>query len=392
MAVSLDDLTTPMSVNDVTESIYEVLAALGVNTATWKPGAVVRTIIAACAVVLSAFSELMAVIAKSGWLELAEGNWLKLVAIHVFGVAETDLEATFAAGDVTLTNGGGGVYGPFAINDVVVKNTATGKTYRNAAPFSLGALSSVTVEFTAVEAGSASTSAPGAIDALVTTMLGVTVANAASVVGSDELSDPQIRTLCLEKRSALSPNGPRDAYAFFARTAKRQDGTPVGVTRVAVSRSSTTGVVTVTVANDSGGISGDQNDPATDLGAVALALRQNVVPDAITLDVRSATAVTIPIIYTVWVSSALNMTSAQLQAAVVGKLIDFFKTQPIGGNVLTTLPGTIFTDAIVTAIGSTRPEIVHVVLSIPGGPVPLGVTDVALLGAVTCTAFNVVAS
>lgn len=392
MAISLDDLTTPMSVDDVTTSIYEVLAALGVNTTTWKPGAVVRTIIAACAVVLSAFSELMALIAKSGWLELAEGNWLKLVAIHVFGINESDLEATFASGNVTLTNGGGGVYGPFAVDDVVVKNTATGKTFRNAAPFSLGALSSVTVTFTAVEAGSGSTSAPGAIDSLVTTMLGVTVSNATSLVGSDDLDDPTIRTLCLEKRSALSPNGPRDAYAYFARTARRQDGTLVGVTRVAVSKSSTTGQVTVTVASDTGGISGIATDPTTDLGAVDLAIKQNVVPDAVTETTLSATSVTIPIVYTVWVSAALNMTAQEVQDAITAKLISFFSTQPIGGVLIGLPPGVVFADAIRTAIGSTRPEILHVVLSSPAADVPLGATDVPLLGAVTCTAVNVVST
>jgi Baseplate J-like protein len=383
MAISLDDLTTPLSVDDVTESIYNVLAALGVNTATWKPGAVVRTIIAAAAVVLSAFSELMALIAKSGWLELAEGNWLKLVAIHVFGIDEASLEATFAAGQVTLTNTGGGVFGPFAPGDVVVKNTTTGKTYRNTEAFSLAALGTATFGIEAIEAGAASTSAPGAIDALVTTMIGVTVSNAASVVGTDDLSDTAVRTLCLEKRSALSPNGPRDAYAFFARTAKRTDGTLVGVSRVHVTSSSTTGFVTVTVAGPSGAISGTATDPTTDLGAVDSAIKQNVVPDAVTEVTQSANPAVIGLSYDLWIYTDANLTDQQVRDLVTAEWASFMVTQPIGGNVIAPAPGKVFVDAIRAAVGSVRPEIFHVVISSPASDVVLGDADVPMPGAIT---------
>lgn len=387
MAISLDDLTTPMTVDEITQSIYSVLAAVGVNTTTWKPGAVVRTIIAAVAVVMAAFTVLTSLIAKSGWLELAEGDWLTLVARHVFGVERQT--ATFATGEITLVNGGGGVFGPFAIGDAVFKNTTTGKTYRNAAGFSLGALGTVTVAIQAVEAGSASTSGPTAIDALVTTMLSVTVSNAASVVGLDDESDPSLRTRCLEKRSSLSPNGPRDAYAFFARAAVRTtDGSSVGVTRVRVTAVSSTGNVTVTVANATGAVSGTAGNPATDLGAVDQTIKLNVVPDGITETTQSATPQTIGLGYDLWIYADANLSDAAIQALVATKWATFMTTQPIGGNVISPAPGKVFVDAIRAAIGSVRPEIFHVVVSAPGADVVLADTDVPLPGTITTQAIH----
>jgi hypothetical protein len=91
----LDELTTPLTTDQVKARIYATLASVGVSTTSWKPGAVVRTMIAACAIVMAALSELTANIARSGFLELAEDKWLALVAHHVYGVDK--VYATFAA-------------------------------------------------------------------------------------------------------------------------------------------------------------------------------------------------------------------------------------------------------------------------------------------------------
>lgn len=388
MPASLESLTTPITVDEATASIYGVLAAVGAKTTTWKKGAVVRTIIAAVALILSSLSELMALIARSGFLELAEGDWLTLVARHVFGVERID--ATFAAGFVTLTNTGGGVFNPDA-GDIIVKNTVSGQTYRNTDAFSLGALGILTIGITAVEAGARGTSAAGYIDSFETPLINVTVTNAAAVVGLDAETDPELRTRCLEKRSSLSPNGPRDAYAYFAKTATRADGTNVGVSRVRVSASSTTGQVTVTVASPTGAVSGDATDPATDLGAVDFAIKRNVVPDGVTETTQTATALIFNITYELWIYATVNLTDAEIGALVEARLETFFTTQPIGGNVIGTDPGKVFQDAIRTAIGGTRPEIFHVIVSFPGADSFVGPTEVPMLGVVTPTAIHRVA-
>lgn len=388
MALTLDQLTTPMTPDEVKASIYAVLATVGTNTTSWKPGAVARTIIAGVSIVLAAFSTLMALIAKSGFLELAEGEWLTLVARHVFGVERE--EETFAAGPCTISNSGGGVF-DFDPGDLIVRNSSTDKTYYNTASIHLGSgQTGLTIAVQAFEAGSASSSNPTDIDEVVTNAIGVTVTNATAIVGLDAELDPVLRLRCLEKRSSLSPNGPRDAYAFFARGAKRADGSSIGVTRVRVTKSSSTGQVTVTVATATGGVTGDVDDPDTDLGAIDEAIQLNVVPDAVTATVQSATALVIPVTYEVWIYSTASMTTQQVKDAIAAKLTSFMTTQPIAGNIIAPATGKVFLDAIRTAIGATRPEIFHVAVTVPGGDTDVAATEVPVLGTVTCTAVNMV--
>lgn len=381
---SLNDLVTPLTRDQVQASIYEVLGIVGVNTTTWKPGAVVRTMIAATSIVIAAFSSLTAQIARSGFLELAEGDWLTLVARHVYAV-EREL-ATFAEGQITLTNAGGGTF-TLDPDDLVISNPATGKSYRNTLPFTLGALTSITIPIRAIEAGSASTSSPNAITQVETTLLGVTCTNAVAVVGRDAEQDPALRARCSEKLGALSPNGPWDAYSYAARNAKRPDGTAIGVTRVRISKDGF-GNVTVYCATASGAVTGTVIDPNTDLGIVDLEIQRKAAPLAVTANAVSAAPVSIPITYSVWMRNSSGLTSGQIEAAVSAKLTTFMAGQPIGGNVIGADPGKVFQDAIKTAIGSTRPEIFHVVVTAPAADVVLALNQVPVLGTVTATAIN----
>jgi hypothetical protein len=104
MTSPTDALITPLSFDEIRASIYNVLAATGVTTSTWKPGAVVRTIISGVAIVLAGLSAFIALLAASAFLPLATGEWLRLVALYVFNVVR--IEATFATGSVTLVNNG----------------------------------------------------------------------------------------------------------------------------------------------------------------------------------------------------------------------------------------------------------------------------------------------
>jgi phage-related baseplate assembly protein len=387
MTASLDSLTTPLTREEVQASIYEVLATIGVNTTGWKPGAVVRTIIVGVSAVLSALSILQSKIARSGFLELSEGDWLTLVAHYVYGVDRID--ATFGTGVITLTNSGGGVYS-FAIGDLIFTNPDTGKTYRNTAAVDLAALSSATVAIRAEEAGSGSTSAATAISQLVTTVIGVSCSNAAAVIGQDAESDSALRLRCYDKLGALSPMGPSDAYGFAARSAKRQDGTTVGITRVRSNKDGL-GNVFVYVANASGPVTGTVGDLSTDLGAVDEAIQQNAPPLAVTAYVASATGVPFAVTYEVWMYNTSGRTPAQVQALISARLAAFTAAQAIGGNYIDPGPGKIFLDAIQTVIEGTLPEIFRAVLSLPAADVSLTSSQVATLGTVTCAAIHQVA-
>lgn len=384
--LSLQSLTTPLTTDEAKAFIYETLATLGVSTTSWKPGAVVRTIIAIVAIIVAAFSRLTSSIARSGFLELSSGDWLTLVARHVYGVERQ--EATFADGEITLTNASGGVY-TLDPDDLVFSNPSTGKTYRNTEAFTLGALETVTIPIRAVESGAASTSPPNTITVLETPLNGVTCTNPTAVVGLDAESDAVLRARCLEKLGALSPNGPWDAYAYAARNAKRSDGISVGVTRVRV-RKDGYGNVTTYVATASGAVTGDANDPETDLGAVNDAIQRNAAPLAVTAWVESAEVVTVNVTYQVWVYTTVNLTDEELKAAISQNLSAFVASQPIGGNVIGFDRGKIFLDALRATISSTRPEIFHVVVSAPSSDVELDINQIMVLGTVTGTIHRIV--
>jgi phage-related baseplate assembly protein len=381
---TLADLTTPLTRAEVQEKIYEAIALVGTDTTTWKPGAVVRTMIAACSIVIAAHSSLIALIARSGFLELAEGAWLALVAWYVYGVEKET--ATFAEGEVTLVNAGGGIY-LLDADDLTVSNPVTGKQYRNTSSLSLPALGTITVPVRAVEAGAASTSAPSSITQLVTPLLGVSCTNAAAVVGLDEEADPALRVRCAEKLGALSPFGPWDAYAYAARNARRSDGSRVGVSRVRTKKDGF-GNVTTYVASSSGAVTGTIGNLATDLGAVNEAIQRLSAPLAVTAWVASAVPVPIAVTYRISMYNTSGLTQAEIVEAIEARLVAFMVGQPVGGNVIGADLGKVFQDAIETAIGATLPQIFHVEVTSPAADVALGVAQVPVLGTVTATAIT----
>lgn len=371
---TLDQLTTPLTRQEVQASIYTALATMGVDTTVWKSGSVVRTIIVAVSLVASAFSQLMALIARSGFLELSEGDWLALVAKFVYGVDKQT--ADFAAGEITLTNTGGGVF-HFDPDDLIVANKDTGKTYRNTQVGDLAAFGTLVLNIAATEAGTPSNAAAGAITKLVTSLTGVECTNVLPLVGRDDEEDPLLRLRCSEKLGALSPDGPWDAYNFVARNATRADGSNVGVTRVRITKDGF-GNVFVYCATASGPVPGTVGDLTTDLGAVDEAIQQLAAPLGVTAWVFSAAAVAVSVTYSLWLYNTSGRTNAQIIDAVNARLTSFFSSQPVGGNVIDPDPGKIFVDAIRAAIVSTLPEAFHALVPTPAADVVLGVGDVAV--------------
>ena len=349
MSFGIDDLTTPTTVEEAKASVYNVLSIIGVNTTNWRPGAVVRTIITAFAVLFAGCTNLIALIARSGFVALASGNWLTLVAQYVYGV--TRIAATYATGTVRLTNAGGGVY-TLNPGDLTVQNPTTGATYHNTSSVSVPALSFVDVVVQCDQQGSFGTSEALAITKIqAPSLAGVTCSNALALIGQDEEDDEALRLRCSEKLGSLSPNGPGDAYAYAARTAVRSDGNVVGVNRVQVYRVSGTGVY-VYCATLTGAVTGSIGDLSTDLGAVDEAIQTQVVPIPIVATVASATEAVTPITYTVWLYNTAGLTAAQVQGYIAKALDAMFVALPIGGNSTDGgATGWLFKTAIEAAIG-----------------------------------------
>lgn len=378
---TLEELTTPLTREEIEEAIYSTLAASGVRTTSWKSGGVARTIITGTSIVLSAFSRLQALIAKGGFLELAEGDWLTLVARHVYGVER--IEGTFASGFVTLTNTGGGVYSGDA-GDLVFScssGSAQGKTYRNTAPYSLPAFGTITIPIQAVEIGSGSTALPGQIDTLETVLLGVTVSNDLPVVGTDEETDSALRSRCRDKLGPLSPMGPRDAYASVARAAVNADGEPIGVTRVRTIPDGYGGL-TVYVATAAGGVS------ASDVAIIQADVRRLAEPNAVTATVASAVPRILSVVYELWVREVIGLTTSQIEDRVNAALTAFCEVMPIGGDLVDGAPlGLLHRSAIAGAIADAigRDYLVRLEVTFPGSDESLRPDEVPVFTGATAT-------
>lgn len=380
MTYSLDELTTPMTADEIEEAIYSAIEARGAKTTSWKPGAVVRTLIAGASITLAAFSTLQSLIAKSGFLDFAEEDWLTFVAQYVFGVTRST--GTFAAGEVTLTNASGTPYSGGA-DDLIVANSTTDKNYRSTGAWSVAAYSTADVAIQAVEVGADSTSPIGDIDTLVTTLSGVTVSNAAAVVGTDEEEDEALRTRCLERTGPLSPNGPKDAYGYVSRNATDSNGDAIGVTRVAT-QAVGDGSVNVWVASATGVISGAAANPATDLGAIAEDIYEQAEPLGIEAIVASASVVNFNVTCEVWIYTSVGLTASEIEDLIEDAIINLCSNTPIGGH-LVGATRYLYRDDIISTIDGVKDEIFHVALALPTTDIALAVDEIPVLNVFTPT-------
>ncbi len=323
--LTLEQLLTPATPDQVMETFLATLETLGVPARTWRVGGALRTILKTVAATYAGYTVVMSEFAKAGFLDTAETGWLTLLAFYVYGV--TRRPSTFATGYVLFTNVGGGVYDSGNAAARTVYMLAGTRRY-----FTLEDLSLLTpgaTQLVAVQAqvpGSASSAAPGAIDTLETQLLGVTITNPLSVAGSDAQGDENLRETCRNKIAALSLLGPRGAYAYAVDVALRIDGSPVDINRREVHEDPDTGTVTLYCASPAG------TPLADDLTAIRLSVETWARPDSVTAVVVGATPVAFAKDLIVWAKATPGLDEATVQTAVEDALVALVASYPIGGE------------------------------------------------------------
>lgn len=347
---------------------------IGLNVTSWVVGDPTRSLYHFLSDALSRLETMVAGFIGSGFLDYATDDWLTLLAQQFYDVER--VEATYATSTITLTNGGGGVF-TIAAGDAVAKNSSTGKTFTSTSGGTLSASSTLDIDVTADEAGSDSSSVANEIDALVTTMLGVTVTASTTAIGVDEESDESLRDRCRAKLAALSPNGPRDAYNFVVRSSEL-----TGVTDITRARTVTdAATVIVYVAGASGAVAG------ASVTAAQAAIDEWATPNCITATVTNVSNVTVAVTYTVWIYESVGADSADIEEAIEDALGDMFAARPIGGDIISpATTGKLYQSLIVSTIKEVFPDhIFRVTVSDPTGDTSLAINQVAVLGAVTAT-------
>lgn len=361
----------------------EVAEYVGLPVSAWEAGDPTRSNYHALSEMLETAEEAVAQYCAAGFLDFAAAlpttSWLVILADQVYGV--TANEATFATCTVRLTNGGGGLYESGDIIGAVVKNTSTGKTYRvtTGGTLDVGPATTLDVTVIADEAGSDSSAAIGEIDDLVTDLLGVTCSNTTAAVGLDAESAASIVERCRDKLGSLSPDGPRDAYTYVARTSSLTGRTEV--TRARSYGDSDTGDVTLYLAGAAGAVSSEVVDAVED------AIIEWATPLCITPTVASCTAVAVPVTYTLWLYSGVSKTATEVQDAVGAALDTLFASRPIGGDIIPpATSGTLYRTLIESTIRGVFPNhAFRVSVTAPAGDTALTVSQVATKGAVTPT-------
>jgi uncharacterized phage protein gp47/JayE len=348
--LSFSDLLESVSLAQWKQAIISVANSVGLKTTNWAEGGYTRTLVALFSQLYKTGGDVVRVIAASGFLDTAEEAWLTFLARNVFGVER--VEATYAAAPVALelTNGGGGLF-VYEAGDIVVAHEDTGATYRNTSGGTLnpGIGQTLLLDLAAEEPGTESNASIGKIRVMVTTSLGVTCNNVVALAGLDEESDALLRQRCRDAVAALSIGGIENAYEYYAKSAKRDDGSPVGVTRVLVAPPLGDGTVDVYIASASGAI------PPADVAYVQADFDEFVTPYGFDATAISAVNLSVSAPATIWIPVSLGLDTATAQQKVHDALRDYVQSLPIGGVIISPATGKVYWRALLSVVASAIP-------------------------------------
>ena len=372
--LSLDDLIGTETRESVNGSLLAIASALGLRTTAWQSGQPIRSFLSVVATKFSDYTAVRAQLARAGFLDLSSDDWLTFVAANFYGVTRRD--AAPAIGYVTLTNAG---LEPYVLEagDLILSHVTSGKLYRNTASVTLPASTTLAdVPIQSDEVGSDSDAAPDAITVLVSTLLDVTVTNPLAVLGADEETDVELRVRCREQQAATSPMGPKDVYAYVAKT-PAYSATSAPITRTSQDLDITTGEGTTYLATAGGAPS------AADVAIVQAAHDVWAEPQAFLNTAAGASNLSVAI--TAAISVSTSLTVAEVKAAVAVALARYFRTLPIGGHVVPPAGGLVYLDAVKSAIIGSTPGVVLVTLAAPAADVAVAAGEVPILGTATLT-------
>jgi hypothetical protein len=382
MTVDFDSLMGRHSLADIKSSLTAACEAVGFHVSRLPPLSRLRKLaLDAVPVIADMATGINADAIRGGLLDYAEGVWVDLLAVNLFGL-DGRIEETFATPRVTFTNTTANVYN-FAAGEVVVGNGIV--TYTVNQRFALAAAGNdgdeVTVDAIASAAGSAGSAEAGTITEMVKTLDGVEVTNAAAAYGSDRETDTQLKERCRLAHAALSNAGHVAAIELVARSARREDGTAIGVTRVQVlEHVPTVGDVKVFLAD------GDGPPSADDITRIDYLLRTLVIPTGVNyLGTFGATPVNVVVSYTAQARERDGATGEELEELVSAALLEMFAEHPIGGYVPDGPEGWLYMSEIVATIsqvqvGENGPRPIKNVVLASAMDIELEPGEVAVLG------------
>lgn len=363
-SLTVQQLLTPMTAAQIRASMVTALQALGLQPTNWAQGGIASSTLTVSANMLALLSTQLSNAIAQNWNPTATGGGLQLLSQYFFGL--TPPQATFASGNLTLTNTGGGVYsygiGEATFQSSVANSDGVYPQYTNTQSFTLLANSTLTIPVQCTTIGTAGNAAPGFVSLLVTQMLGVSVTNDNPILGVDALTDPQLRLLNQNSLAVRgSAFGPRGAYAYAIQTALNSaTNAPVNVNRWQILPSDHQGTITIYVASPQGAV------VTTDLQGIGTNIDALARPDGVTVlpglpGYPSAPASATPVAYNPSITASVvapagTSTTTMMNAINVALSTWFSGPQnPVGGltpsGSLLSQPG-IFESGVTGLIGA----------------------------------------
>jgi hypothetical protein len=312
----------------------------GLRVEAWFKGSPTRSVYAGVSKTFVDFGNAIRDIANQGSRKSARDEALTLHAEQVYGIVRPG--ASYATTTLRITNAGAASYAWSPNQPLLFVNTAAQKQYTSLgtgviAPFAANVLVSVR----ALEPGSASTALAGEIDAFVTSVDGLSIAQPNAAIGEDEMSDADLDAACgarvgyVPTESTIGAGGAAGAYESVARTGPdgrggvpREDGTRITVTRVRV------------MANGEGGaevVVADADGPieASDLLLVDAAIKAYSTPLGVTTsEAVNSVLESILIAYIAYVPATTSATDEEIEQAALDGITAYYQRVRIGGYEL----------------------------------------------------------
>lgn len=366
---ALSDLTSKLEKTNFVANVKAIVSTLGLFPDSWDDDrdSEPKILSSVAEVVTNLWNGVVWYAIAAGFLDLATGGWLTLLAKNVYFVDR--IPASYAAGVYAGANATTSPIGPFNPGDLVFVNLDTGKTYRNIETVTFAKSATTNVNIAAEDLGTAGNGVATRV-VLQTTVLGISGSNPATFSGRDEETDPELRARCRLKPASLSACGPAAAYEYVCLT---PDFHGVAVNRVKISNGSPNGTVDILIAGPSGAVAPD------DVTAVDAAVAKNVTPDAVTSSVTSATAHPVDVTWQGWTHNA-DLDTDEAEAAANAALAAAFRAMRIGGEEKVAGSGFVFKGKLADIVALAVPDFFDVAVTSPAADVAIASNEVPTLG------------
>jgi hypothetical protein len=306
MTVSLTDLLTIPTKEQVLDKFVGLLRLAGFPTASWQTTSFMRHTVETESDLFVDISTLIQKVAKGGLIKLAgdiDDSWVDLCAENVF--AEARKAAIFTQGKATLTDAESSGPHPIAAGAFWIANEDQTLRFVNTTADTIPLGGSVELTFQAESAGTDWNVGVDELTEILTPLPGVTASNIAQDTGTwitqqgaDAESNSALATRCLDKWATLGAGANDEAYRYRVTSVSSE------ITRARI-YSPGAGSVRIIIAGDVGPVS----TAALTAAQVLVASKRPIgVPD---VTVANAT------VYTQSIAGILYITSGKDRAAVL---------------------------------------------------------------------------